>query len=454
MLETSLDRVLFPDSLAADFKAAFESYDVEVVAPARLNLIGEHTDYNGGYVLPFAVEYKLRTKIRLQSAGLGDQGPVWSFYSAQLAKGVRFSAQDLELLKPEDLPAFARYLIGCLAVLPCLGSADFYIDSDIPQGAGVSSSAALCCGILRGIEWVNQKLSPVVQCLPHLELAKKAAQVEREYAGTNCGLMDQLAVLASKQDALTSIHFAFEPPKLRHVRMHSFFSQYTAVAFQTGVQHNLSDSPYNERRASCERVVELINQHIKANGLQIKPVKTLGELVLLEGVKLFPFSLDRPFAEHELLEQEMLRFFVEKLDLPYEDANRATHAVLENVRVEEAMDAIEAGDGELLHAAMQRSHLSLSQRYQVSCKELDFAFDCLIKWSKELKSSSGPLPIIGPRMCGGGFGGSLVMLVCQDYIPKLFEYFEDPNNPYSEAFGIQPKLWSTKVCKGLEIFEG
>ena len=398
-----------------------------VSAPARMNLIGEHTDYNGGKVLPFAVENKLM----LNCYESVDVGKI-SIWSNTTGGGLQIDLREPAFQYDQETPQFLKFLIGCLSVLPAKKSATIMIDSDIPLGAGVSSSAALCCGLLSALDRLNDgKLSK-------LEIAKLAQRVEHEFVGTKCGLMDQLAVLNSKAHAFTAIDFIGEKPKITTVSEHSVFKNYYAVAFQTGVKHNLSDSPYNERRQSCEVALESLDDHFK------KKYKTLGAYSYSD---CFPFKLSLE------TEAQLMKLLSNEVGLKDNEVKRCTHAILENLRVDLAINALTDGDPQLLLRCMQESHRSLRDLYEVSCQELEVARMEVTNWaSRFAQSHSHQLPVVlGPRLCGGGFGGSTIQLVLKEAWEDFKRTFEAPQNAYKAETGYTCKVWKSEISEGLLI---
>ena len=398
-----------------------------VSAPARMNLIGEHTDYNGGKVLPFAVENKLVLKC-YQSV----EPAKISIWSNTTNGGLQIDPKNPDFSYDQKTPQFLKFLIGCVSVLPIKKSTTIEIDSDIPLGAGVSSSAALCCGILSVLDRLSEKN------LSKLEIAKLAQKVEHEFVGTKCGLMDQLAILNSKAQAFTAIDFRNTDPKITTVSEHSIFENYFAVAFQTGVKHNLSDSPYNERRESCELALDLLNSHFKKN------YHTLGEYSYAD---CFPFRLSLE------TEPQLMNLLSNEVGLQESEVKRSTHAILENLRVDLAIHALEEGDPKLLSRCMQESHRSLRDLYEVSCQELEVARIEVTNWALRYgQNHSSQLPVVlGPRLCGGGFGGSTIQLILKDAWSDFKRTFEAPQNAYKSETGYSCKVWKTEISEGLSI---
>ncbi len=464
------------------FLEAFQSRPAffEVFTPGRVNLLGEHTDYNGGRVLPFAIRLGACLSVRLASrqdfAGFAE-GQTGSFFvmgsdvfsdvfvvgendvrDHLLRRGMLANSNDdRELMLPEMRASWAKYALGSLVVFfeQTKGRLQFpedavvaiWLTSNLPVGSGLSSSAALCTGLISALCFAFGKHFSAQ------DISKMAMQVEHRFSGTKCGLMDQLAVMCSQAGHFTSIDFAEFPSSqkavVKHVCAHRNFCDYTAVAFHTGVSHSLADSEYNQRRVSCEKALMLLNT---CGGLSCL---SLGEYSCPTNFKSV-FRVARENAQQPDLVKVMTELFQEQglgADEGAMLARRAAHAIFENVRVDKAMWALVHGDLEMIDIVMQESHQSLRFDYEVSCDELDYA--CDIARSAAHKLARAILlkehPILGPRMTGGGFGGSTVQLVHNGILEKFVQMFNDGMNPYSRKTGCQPKLIVSQPQNGLRI---
>jgi galactokinase len=437
--------------------------------PGRVNLIGEHTDYNGGMVMPAALDLGLRCETQLLNSSTGtvfcasrssnetveltpEEITLWASYL--LASG-------LEKSDPVSLPDvrmghWARYVAGSFALFEAAltvrqisrmpwseKTLSLVLESTLPQGAGLSSSAALCISLLGQLNFLCG--AP----LDAATLARLAMLVEHRFAGTHCGLMDQLAVLCSRPDHFTRIDFLEFPVArsfhISYAKAHEAFHNHALVIFKTGVSHSLAESAYNERRASCETALKGLN---KSLGLG---AHSLGELARLPRFK--EIGTEDEFLKHieSLLENEKDH---ETL------ARRATHAMLENARVIAATKALGSGNFQMLNQAMRASHNSLDKLYEVTCPELNLACEAVESVVRELCCTQPQLALsalIGPRMTGGGFGGSTVQLVHRSICDALLERFADKNNPYTKATGIVPDIFisrpSAGFSAGLETIE-
>jgi galactokinase len=424
--------------------------------PGRVNLIGEHTDYNGGMVMPAALNLGVRAELKLLSA---QSGSVF-VASRSTNETLSISAEEIALIAHQLLEtgierseevaltspkghSWARYVIGCFALFEaalrsrqisnmpwqshCLS---IILESTLPQGAGLSSSAALCISLLGQLN----TLSGVP--LDASALARLAMYTEHRFAGTKCGLMDQLAVLCSRADHFTRVDFLEFPVgknfHISYAKAHEAFHNHALVIFKTGVSHSLAESAYNERRASCERSLRALN---KALGLGAHSLGELSRLPRFQNIET-----DDEYLNH-------LRNLLAGENDCELLARRACHAMRENSRVMQAARALAAGDLQALNAAMRASHKSLDTLYEVSCAELNTACSAVETVVRELCTTRPALALdalIGPRMTGGGFGGSTVQLVHRSLCDALVDRFANQANPYTEATGIIPQIF---VCQ-------
>lgn len=318
------------------------------VAPGRFNLIGEHTDYNGGFVFPGAIDKAIMAEIRPNGTDRV------RLYSIDLDSTADFG------LKEEDAPKdqWARYIFGvCREIIKRGGKVegfDAVFAGNVPLGAGLSSSAALesCFAFALNDLFNDNKFD-------RMELARIGQSTEHNYCGVNCGIMDQFASCNGKKDNLMRLdcrsgEFEYFPFKL---------DGYKLVLVDSRVKHELVDSPYNKRRQSCERVAKHLG------------VETLRD------------------ADMAMLEAA-------KADLSHEDYMRAKYVIEEKQRVLDVCDALLKGDYETVGRCMYATHEGLSKDYEVSCEELDF-----------LNDVARECGVTGSRIMGGGFGGCTVNLV-------------------------------------------
>ena len=339
------------DKLRTAFIERFSSNPVFYASAGRINLIGEHTDYNGGFVFPGAIDKYIMTAININGTDKV------RLYSVDMNQYTEFG------LREEDKPAeqWACYVFGvCREVIKRgfeVKGFDAVFAGDVLLGAGLSSSAALesCFAYALNDLFNDNKISI-------FELALIGQSTEHNYCGVNCGIMDQFASVFGKKDCLMRLdcrslefkYFPFKPVG------------YKLVLVNSQVKHELVDSPYNKRRESCERVA-----------------KTLGVETLRD-------------ADMSMLEAA-------KAQISDEDYKRAVYVIGEKQRVLDVCEALEKGDYETVGQRMYETHHGLSKDYEVSCEELDFLNDV----AKECG-------VTGSRIMGGGFGGCTINLVKED----------------------------------------
>ena len=326
-------------------------------APGRVNLIGEHTDYNGGLVLPFAID------ARAQLAAGRSGGDAIRVVSAQ--KPGEISTIPLADIRPGS-PAAAgwpSYLAGAIWALGDAGHpvepVDLVLDSQVPSGAGLSSSAAVeCATVLAASALAGIDLDP-------LTIARLAQRAENDFVGVPCGPMDQTASAACREGAV--LLFDTRTGAVENIPFDPTAHDLTVLVVDTRVAHSLADGEYGKRRSSCERAAEIL-------GVSRLRDITVGEL---------------PAALEKLPDDELRR--------------RVRHVVTENDRVERTVELLRAHRITDVGGLLTASHASLRDDYDVSCPELDQAVDTCL--------SAGAL---GARMTGGGFGGSVIALVRTD----------------------------------------
>lgn len=333
------------------FKERFGKDGIVYASAGRINLIGEHTDYNGGFVFPGAIDKVIMAEI----APNGTEKV--RVFSVDINEYAEFG------LKEEDAPTqqWARYIFGiCREIIKRGGKVegfDAVFAGNVPLGAGLSSSAALeSCFAFALNDLFNGNT------IDKFELARIGQSTEHNYCGVNCGIMDQFASVFGKKDNLMrldcrSMEFEYFPFKA---------DGYKLVLLDSKVKHALVDSPYNKRRQSCERVA-----------------KTLGVETLRDAT--------------------MEMFNGVRSDITAEDYFRAKYVIEEKDRVLAVCDALVRGDLETVGAKMYETHDGLSKDYEVSCVELDY-----------LNDIARECGVTGSRIMGGGFGGCTINLVKDD----------------------------------------
>ena len=356
-------------------------------SPGRINLIGEHTDYNGGFVFPGAVDKGMIIEIKPNGTD------IVKAYSIDLKDYVEFG------LNEEDAPraSWARYIFGVCREMIKRGvdvkGFNTAFAGDVPLGAGMSSSAALESAYAYAINDLFGENK-----IDKFELAKVGQATEHNYIGVKCGIMDQFASVFGKEGSLMRLdcrsleyqYFPFKP------------EGYRLVLVDSVVKHELASSAYNKRRESCENVVKAIAQ--KHEGVEFLRDCTL----------------------------EMLAEV--KAEVSEEDYMRAEYVIEEIQRVLDVCDALEKGDYETVGQKMYETHHGMSKKYEVSCEELDFlndvAFDC---------------GVTGSRVMGGGFGGCTINLVKNE----LYETFiTTAKERFKEKFGRSPKVYDVVISDG------
>ena len=359
-------------------------------APGRVNLIGEHTDYNGGFVLPMAAN--LRTYV---AAALREDGQV-NVYSADLDEKVSFSLARAES-DVQMAHSWSDYVYGMTQTLMRRGlklsGADLAILSELPIGAGLSSSAALEISVgFALMEIAGDKLAP-------LDLALAAQEAEHVFVGTNSGLMDQLTATFAKKN-----HAMFIDCRSNQIKQIPMNLSTTAVVIcDTKVKHALVSSSYNERRRECEHAVELLQ-------LKKPAVKSLSDL---------------DTTNLEIINQ-----------LPELERRRSRHVVTENHRTVQAAEALQRSDAWGLGWLLTQSHKSLRDDFEVSSPELDIMFELA-------QNQKG---VYGARMMGGGFGGCTINLV---ELESLVFFSDHMNANYKQATGLVPNVMVVRTDDGV-----
>lgn len=368
--------------------------DATFFSPGRINLIGEHTDYNGGHVFPAAIT------LGTYGAARKRDDKLMRFYSANFEdKGIIEVALDNLVFAKED--NWTNYPKGVVKFLQEAGHKidsgfDLYVFGNIPNGSGLSSSASL--ELLMGI--VAEELFGLK--LERLDLVKIGKQTENEFIGVNSGIMDQFAIgMGADKKAIyldtNTLEYDLVPLDL---------GDNVIVIMNTNKRRELADSKYNERRAECEKAVEELNV--------LLDIKTLGELDA------------QTFDEYSYLIKDENRI------------KRARHAVWENQRTLQARQALEAGELEQFGRLVNASHVSLEHDYEVTGLELDTLAHTA--WEQE--------GVLGARMTGAGFGGCGIAIVAKD---KVDAFTENVGKVYTEKIGYAPAFYIAEVAGGSRV---
>ena len=358
-------------------------------SPGRINIIGEHTDYNGGFVFPGAIDKGIMCEIRPNGTN-----KVMA-YSIDLKDRVEFDINDEKGPKA----SWARYIYGIIQEMKKLGvyvkGFNTAFAGDVPLGAGLSSSAALesCFAFALNDLFGDNKVSK-------WDMVLAGQATEHNYCGVNCGIMDQFASVFGQEGKLMRLdcrsrefeYFPFDP------------KGYKLVLVDSVVKHELASSAYNDRRKSCENVVEAIQKKYPE-----KTVETLRD------------------ADWDMLEAV-------KGDVSEEDMKRAVYVLGEKDRVLAVCDALNAGDYETVGKKMYETHDGLSKDYEVSCEELDYLND--------IAKENG---VTGSRIMGGGFGGCTINLVKEDLYDR---FIADVKEKYTARYGKAPKIYDVVIGAG------
>lgn len=376
-----------PEHLAqiGNFKA-----DVVLNSPGRVNLIGEHTDYNNGFVMPTAIDKTIQFHLRKNNTKSS-----CSIKSLNYNSSYSFDLDTVDLSGAE----WTHYILGVVEEIKKLGRKlegfDCLMLSDLPMGAGISSSAALECGLAMGLnELFKLDLTP-------LEIVKLSQNAEHNYVGTKCGIMDQFASVMSKENHVIKL----DCESLEYDLLPFAIEPYQLLLLNTNVSHSLSTSEYNLRREECEKGVALLqNWYPEINSLRNVTLEQL--------------------AAH-------------KEDFDPITYKRCEYVVEENLRVLKAATALKQEDLKTFGELMYASHDGLQHKYEVSCKELDF----LTEFSRNNES------ILGCRMMGGGFGGCTINLIHQD---AVVDYIEAAKIAYTEKFNLNLTAFTAMPANGGE----
>ena len=383
-----------------------------VSAPGRVNLIGEHTDYNDGFVFPVAIDKYLHI------AGSKRSDRQVHLHALDMNAGCTFS---LDTLDDSETPAWSNYLKGVAYLLQklvlqeighTLKGMSAVITGNIPIGAGLSSSAALEVAAalaflgVSGLEMadtaVNSNNEIELLELAPMELAALCQRAENEFAGVNCGIMDQSISLLGKAD-----HALFlDCRSLEYKQVPLNLTDMMLVICNTNVKRELASSEYNKRRAECEKGVEILQQWMPS-------ITSLRDVTLED------------FKKYEV-------------ELPQITQKRCRYAVEENTRVQNAVDALASKDIDTFGTLMNASHAGLRDAYEVSCDELNVLTEIA-------QSIDG---VIGARMTGAGFGGCTVNLVYQGAVE---EFRDKVMVEYPRRTSIEPDIYVCNVGDGARI---
>ncbi|MFZ4861133.1 galactokinase [Sphingobacterium sp. Mn56C] len=377
--------------LKTSYKEIFgQDPDLLAKSPGRINIIGEHTDYNEGFVLPTAIDNAVFVAI-----GVREDDKI-SVYAEEFKE--KFEA-DLNHIAISEI-GWANYVLGVVNQIQernlTLKGFNLYIVGNVPAGAGLSSSAALECSVA----FILNELFQLG--LSRQEIAKIGQMTEHTYVGVKCGIMDQFASVLSKEGAVLKLDcrdlsFEYVPLEL---------GDYEVVLFNTNVKHSLASSAYNDRRASCEQAVAWVKEiHPEVNSLRDVTVAQLETIVQPKDQDVFV---------------------------------KSRYVVQENERLNKACDALKSGDIAGLGEQMFLAHAALSKEYEVSCEELDF----LAEYVKDKPE------VVGARMMGGGFGGCTINIIKKGFGDSIAAEIAPI---YKAKFGLDLTVIPVKTSGGSQI---
>ena len=370
----------------SSFKKQFKTEPLIIFSPGRINLIGEHTDYNDGFVFPAAINKGIALAIQKSDSNLS------KVFALDKDETYEFGLDTIKPLKNGD---WRNYILGVVAELQLLGknigNFNGVFAGNIPGGAGMSSSAALENSFVYGLN-----------DLFDLELSKQemilvSQKAEHNYAGVKCGIMDQYASMFGIENSALLLDcrtVTSQPYKID-------FKDYELMLINSNVKHDLAETAYNDRRAVCEKVSELLG------------------IVALR---------DASIADLDSI----------KNDISDADYQKASYVIEENNRVMHFAEAIEKDDLQTLGDLLFQSHNGLSNKYKVSCEELDFLVE---------KAQESP-DVIGARMMGGGFGGCTINLVLKTGVEA---FKKEVSQHFKDEFGRACSVYEVKLSQGTHI---
>ena len=374
------------------FRELYQKEPLVASSPGRVNLIGEHTDYNQGFVLPAAIDKKM-------SAAIAANGTdTVNVFAKEYDEMYSFNIHDIQ---PHQMEGWIPYAVGVVYNLLQKGcdvkGVDVVMDGNVPVGAGMSSSAALTSAF----GFALNELFQLGQT--RLDLAYIGQKTEHLFAGAMVGIMDQFASLHGKAGHVMKLDC--RSMEYEYIPFH--FPEYKIVMVNSMVKHSLAGTEYNDRRQECEEGVSIMKQFLQGD------VKSLRDV---------------PYEQLQIHKHNMS-------DTVY---NRCLYVITENARLLQGSGFLEHNDLKGFGELMYQTHLGLSNQYEVSCPELDFlaenayTFEC----------------VVGTRMMGGGFGGCTINLVRQDAIDNFSQFIKEK---YQQAYNTDPEIYVTQIEDGAKI---
>ena len=379
------------EGVSKKFRDVFKEDPIVVRSPGRINIIGEHTDYNDGFVLPAAIN-----KAAYLAIALRDDDEI-HLIAADLNETFSISLNEL---KPANDVIWPNYILGSVAQfikkgIPLKGF-NAVLSSDVPIGAGLSSSAAVECATTFAL---NELMHTDIE---RIEMVKMSQTAEHEYAGVMCGIMDQFASMMGKKDHVIkldcrSLEYEYVPFKLEGIKI---------LLLDTNVKHSLASSEYNTRRKECSQAVAWIKEYEP----QVNSLRDATEEML-----------DKYVLPKSKLVDKRSRFIVQEIN-----------------RLQRACEDLQKRDIRSLGIKMFATHDGLSKMYEVSCDELDY----MVEFVRNNDA------VIGARMMGGGFGGCTINLVKTDAVDAVKQTVA---KKYYAATGIETEFYIVKINDGTSI---
>ncbi len=382
--------MVLAETVRKKFKKLFNEEPLLVRSPGRVNLIGEHTDYNMGFVLPAAIDKAIYFAISPRSDGQ------CKLFAIDMNDYFEYQVASIEHQEKN----WPNYLMGVVDQLNKAGKKitgfNCVFSGDIPLGAGLSSSAALEAGLAFSLNHIFNL------GIDKLSLVKLAQKAENEFVGVNCGIMDQYINIFGAQQTVLKIDC-----RSLECEYHPFINDDLRIVLcNTMVTHSLASSEYNTRRSQCESGVKIMQKY----NPEIKSLRDI--------------SLDLLHSHRANIDEVIFR--------------RCKFVVEENERVTKSCEDLEKSDFDSFGQRMYESHRGLRDEYEVSCKELDFLAEEALYSDK----------VIGARMMGGGFGGCTINLVYKSMVKKFQRFIEEA---YKKKYGRKPLVYVCKIEAGTHI---
>lgn len=381
------------NSIIDEFKSFYNTNTPPKIyfSPGRVNIIGEHIDYNGGFVLPYAI--KLGTYLLVSER----DDNIIAFYSKNTQLKVEIELQNTNF---DPQHKWANYPKGVINILQKKGyditkGLNLYFYGDLPTGAGLSSSASIELATAFALSDIfNLNISPK-------NLALLCQEVENQYMGLNSGIMDQLAVATGKENYATLINTV----NLEYSYIPMFSDKYNFVVIDSMVRRQLVDSKYNNRRAECETALKILQKEVN--------IKFLCDLT------------PEQFSNYSHLIKDSVIF------------KRAKHVVNEQQRTKDAAEALKNSNFTNLGNLLTQSHISLRDDYEVSCPQLDYLVEESLKFDS----------VLGARLIGAGFGGCVLVLVDKN---KSEHFLDSIKSKYFQKFNLTPKIIEANSSDGVK----